>query len=100
VKQLTLFTLILLLLAAYGPMLGPAEEPEVIEANLLRLAEPDVNEAQLDQLVQANNRFAFELYQAIRQESDDNLIYSPYSISLAFSMVYAGARGQTEAEMA
>ncbi len=103
-KQFTLLTLILFLLAACAPVETPAtapgDEPELIQADLPRLAEPDVDQAQLDQLVQANNRFAFELYQAIRQESDDNLIYSPYSISLAFSMVYAGARGQTEAEMA
>jgi serpin B len=31
---------------------------------------------------------------------DGNLIYSPYSISLAFSMLYAGAQGEAEAEMA
>jgi serpin B len=103
-KQFTLLTLILFLLAACTPTdtpsTAPAEEPELVQANLPRLVDPDVDEAQLDQLVQANNRFAFELYQAVREESGDNLIYSPYSISLAFSMVYAGARGQTEAEMA
>jgi hypothetical protein len=31
---------------------------------------------------------------------EGNVIFSPYSISLAFSLAYAGARGETETEMA
>jgi serpin B len=100
-KQFTLLTtIIILLLAACTPADTPAAQAELIQADLPRLAEPQVDEAQMEQLVQGNNSFAFDLYHAIREESADNLIYSPYSISLAFSMVYAGARGQTEAEMA
>jgi serpin B len=107
-KRLTLLTTILLLLAACTPATTPqadtppatAPEPELIRADLPRLLAPDVAETQIEQLVQGNNRFAFDLYQAIRENDGGNLIYSPYSISLAFSMVYAGARGQTEAEMA
>lgn len=78
---------------------APVLETEMLQANLPRQA-PAVDDAQIEQLVQGNNQFAFDLYQAIRAASDENLIYSPYSISLAFSMVYAGARGQTEAEIA
>src|SRR3712207_7250059 len=36
---------------------------------------------------------------ALAAQGQDNLIYSPYSISLAFSMVYAGARGETQRQM-
>ena len=43
--------------------------------------------------------FAFDLYRALCVE-DGNLFYSPYSISLALAMTYAGARGETERQMA
>ncbi len=59
----------------------------------------EVDEADLADLVQGNSAFAFDLYQALRAEGG-NLFYSPYSISLALAMTYAGARSETEAEMA
>jgi serpin B len=51
------------------------------------------------QLVTGNSAFALDLYQALRSQPG-NLFYSPYSISLALAMTYAGARGETETEMA
>jgi len=49
--------------------------------------------------VDASNRFAFELYE--RYSSDEgNILYSPYSISTALSMVYEGAGGETAEEIA
>jgi serpin B len=51
-------------------------------------------------LVQGNTRFAFKLYHTIGDgNTKANLIYSPYSISEAFAMVYAGAKGDTEKTM-
>jgi len=50
-------------------------------------------------LVEGNNAFAFDLYQQIAAGSEDNILYSPYSISLALAMTYAGARGETEQQM-
>jgi serpin B len=50
-------------------------------------------------LVDGNNAFALDLYQSLRN-SDENLFYSPSSISLALAMTYAGARGETESQMA
>lgn len=49
-------------------------------------------------LVQGNSAFAVDLYQQLRQ-ADGNLCFSPYSISTALAMTYAGARGQTETQM-
>ena len=50
-------------------------------------------------IVEGNNKFALELYAKLRAR-EGNLFFSPYSISTALAMTYAGARGQTEAQMA
>ena len=52
-------------------------------------------------VVRADNQFAMDLYAQLDQEQPGkNLFFSPTSISLALAMTAAGARGQTEAEMA
>ena len=50
-------------------------------------------------LVEGNTAFACDLYTQLR-DSPGNLFFSPYSISTALAMTYAGARGNTEAQMA
>jgi len=50
-------------------------------------------------IVQGNNAFAVDLYGQLRRQ-DGNLFFSPESISTAFAMAYAGARGSTATEMA
>jgi serpin B len=50
-------------------------------------------------VVKGNNTFAFELYGKLRS-ADGNLFLSPYSISSALAMTYAGARAETRAQMA
>jgi serpin B len=42
-----------------------------------------------------NNKFAFQLYHEVTAGSDKNLVCSPFSISTALAMTYAGARGET-----
>jgi serpin B len=61
---------------------------------------PDVSAIDLETLVEGNTEFALDLYQQLNQENDGNLFYSPYSISLALAMTYAGAEGETEQQMA
>jgi serpin B len=52
-------------------------------------------------VVLAGNQFAVDLYgQLNREHPGENLFFSPASISVALAMTAAGARGQTEAEMA
>jgi serpin B len=50
-------------------------------------------------IVQGNNKFAIELYAKL-QGAKGNLFFSPYSISSALAMTYAGAKGQTQSQMA
>jgi serpin B len=93
--------LFVLLLAALLAMACHRAMPmgQVVQADVLRIESPDVSDAQVAQLVAGNQVFAFDLYRALAAGEDGNLIYSPYSISLAFSMLYAGAWGEAEAEM-
>jgi len=49
----------------------------------------------------SNNQFAFELLQQLHKANpQENIIYSPFSVSTALSMTYAGARANTAGQMA
>jgi serpin B len=61
---------------------------------------PDVSDSALETLVSGNNEFALELYRQLSANDDSNLFFSPYSLSLALAMTYAGAEGTTEEQMA
>jgi serpin B len=50
-------------------------------------------------VVEGNTRFALDLYGRLRG-SAGNLFFSPYSVSSALAMTYAGARGETARQMA
>lgn len=76
----------------------PADVAEA-RSDLQRDESPDVSADDLAQLATDNRNFAADLYSTVREE-EGNLIFSPYSISVAFAMTYAGARGMTEEEMA
>jgi serpin B len=57
-----------------------------------------VNESDFTMLVEENSAFAFDLYQLLRQDTN-NVFFSPYSISQALAMTYSSARGETEKQM-
>jgi serpin B len=50
-------------------------------------------------MAQSNNTFAFNLYQRVKGQ-DGNLIFSPYSITQALGMLYLGAGGTTQQQIA
>jgi serpin B len=53
----------------------------------------------IQEVVNANNKFAFELYKELDKSEKGNVFYSPYSISVALAMTYEGARGKTAEEI-
>jgi serpin B len=104
--------LILGLLAALGLVfLGPDPElggwtglcnegcqEEILQSQGPRETAPEAAGAEVQTLVDGNTAFALELYQALHGQ-EGNLFCSPYSISLALAMAYAGARGETARQM-
>jgi serpin B len=51
-------------------------------------------------ITRANNTFALEMYSELRKENtDDNVFFSPFSILVALTMTYEGAKGETAEEM-
>lgn len=61
---------------------------------------PNIVPADLQQLVDGNTAFAVEFYHQLNKQGNANIFYSPYSVSLALAMTYAGARGETQRQMA
>jgi serpin B len=69
------------------------------KSSAVKITSPSYNANDLKQLVWDNNEFALDLYKQVKDDST-NVIFSPYSISIGLAMAYAGARDQTETQMA
>ena len=76
----------------------PITEKEV-RSERDRTASPQATAQDLEVLVRGNNAFALNLYRALSTD-EGNLFFSPFSISQALAMTLAGARGETESQMA
>ncbi|WP_458207893.1 serpin family protein [Haladaptatus sp. NG-SE-30] len=74
-----------------SPTTSPIEEPVT--------GEPNVDDDRLAALAAGNAAFALDLYNHLATETGGNQFLSPYSISTALAMTYAGAQGGTETQM-
>lgn len=72
---------------------------QVARSDLARIVDPNVPAADRQSLADGNTAFALDLYGQV-QADPGNLFLSPYSISVALAMTYAGARTNTEQQMA
>ncbi len=79
----------------------PTETPTPPETptGQLPAGSPSVDDEQLAELAAGNAAFALALHAHLASGSNENLFLSPYSISIALAMTYAGARGETEEQM-
>ncbi|WP_437930177.1 serpin family protein [Sorangium sp. So ce291] len=71
----------------------------VVASDKQRISTPDVPAEDRAALVSGNSAFSLDLYQQLRGEPG-NVFYSPYSISTALAMTWAGAKGETETAVA
>ena len=113
-RQLSLAPLALLAvslpaLGALGCSAGggtPASTGTLVAATVTRDLAPSVPPANEAALVTGNTQFAFAMYHGISSASGassgtiGNFFYSPYSVSLALAMAYAGAHGDTASQIA
>ena len=67
-------------------------------ATAVSLQARSAESTEMKTLVEGNTAFALQLYGQLRS-TDGNLALSPYSISSALAMTYAGARGDTARQM-
>ncbi len=97
-KKLPLLVLVITLVL--GPVgCAPAASADELRSSEARQSPTSIPSNELAELVGGNDAFAFDLYRQVRQGAD-NLFFSPYSISMAVAMTYAGAAGDTAHEIA
>ena len=88
----------ILLLGTTALLIGcspkPKEPPEAERPLKADQAVP----ADVAAVAKGNNAFAVDVLQQL--DGGGNLIFSPFSVSMALSMTYAGAKGETAKEMA
>jgi serpin B len=71
---------------------------ELIASDVQRTTTPGATAEELASVAAGNTDFSAALYRELARKHE-NLFFSPFSITQAFAMVYAGARSNTEAQM-
>lgn len=72
-------------------------------AGSLSAADKPTASASVPEVVSGNSQFAIDLYKKLTSDNktkEKNIFASPYSISTALAMTYAGSRGNTQKQMA
>jgi serpin B len=72
--------------------------PDQASSSKPRDTAPTVTDDQVKSIAQSETAFAVDVYQALAAKGGP-VFFSPHSIVVALMMTYAGARGQTAAEM-
>jgi serpin B len=81
------------------PSSKPGLAPIAVVDNPFARVAGDTNPRGLSVAVEGDRQLAIALYAQLSALQDQNLIFSPFSISTAFSMVTAGAAGNTKREL-
>ena len=71
----------------------------VLRSSLPYYANPSVDEADFASFISNTNTFGLKLFDTIA-DNETNVVFSPVSIAMVLGMTYAGARGNTAAQMA
>jgi len=79
--------------------MNPPAGAQLARSKLARAQTPVLTQAERSAFAEDNQAFSLALYRELATEPG-NLFFSPYSISSALAMTYAGAEGQTATEMA
>ena len=89
---------------AEKPIVSKTENPSTPKTDKDYIAADDSTSTSegIKKVVDANNQFAIELYQQINKQpkqSENNVFFSPYSLSTAMAMLYAAAEGETKQQI-
>jgi serpin B len=69
-----------------------------ITASVSNDTNPSASAEDIEKLVEANNLFAFDMYK-ILSEKNENVFFSPFSLSQVLAMTWTGASGNTSKQM-
>ncbi|HOX44392.1 MAG TPA: serpin family protein [Myxococcota bacterium] len=79
----------------------PPAPGEELRSDLARITTPGAVPADVEAQVAGNLAFALDVYQGLADGAGGgNLFFSPFSMTQALAMTWAGAAGQTETDMA
>ena len=86
------------------PIVNNTENPSTLKTDKNYIAADDSASTPegVKQVVTANNQFAIDLYQQINKQAkqaENNMFFSPYSLSTAMAMLYAAAEGETKQQI-
>lgn len=76
-----------------------SQEQKLVASSSKERVVPSIeNEAEYKKVITGNTKFALDLYHQIADDNE-NIFFSPYSISSLMAMLYAGAEGGTGSEI-